>query len=539
MGALNQVVAVAWAQARTMRNHLPRIGLARILISGLSLLWYGLYAGLATALAVGLPSVQLPALLDWAPVAFLGIFLFWQVVPLFTLSSGWSLELKKLQIYPVTPRALFGIEVLLRLTSAPEMVIVLIGASIGLLRHPHTPLLGGFAPILFIPLNLFLSLAVRELILHSFERNRFRELFAVLLISLAVLPQILFRTTFGERSAPYFLAVARYWLGPWQQVSRLSLEPFSLFPLSLLVAWSTLFYFLASWQFRRSLLAEDAFPGLILTQPSDTGRFRLQRIIDWPAQFFRDPAAALMEKELRTLVRTPRFRVAFGMACVFSVLIFIPMTLQSGHRHNNPFVTHNFLTVVSLYGLLLLSDVLIFNVFGLDRAASQLYLVTPISLKTVLLVKNLVAGIFVLAQILTVLVFASIIHRSASVFDTVTAIASSLVVALFFVDMGNLSSVMMPRPIDPAQTFRRQAGGKMQLWFLGASLSMFLLVGFALLAGWALATNWAIVAVLVLEFSIGLIVYRISLHSATERAMRDRERILDELSKNAAPISSS
>ncbi len=43
--------------------------------------------------------------------------------------------------------------------------------------------------LLYIPFNLFLSLAIRELLLHSFERNRFRELFAILLISIGVLPQ--------------------------------------------------------------------------------------------------------------------------------------------------------------------------------------------------------------------------------------------------------------------------------------------------------------------------------------------------------------
>ena len=49
-----QIRAIAWAQFRTTRNHLPRTNVGSILLGLLSLLWYGLYVALAR------PSHQVP-----------------------------------------------------------------------------------------------------------------------------------------------------------------------------------------------------------------------------------------------------------------------------------------------------------------------------------------------------------------------------------------------------------------------------------------------------------------------------------------------
>ena len=67
---------------------------------------------------------------------------------------------------------------------------------------------------------------------------------------------------------------------------------------------------------------------------------------------------------------------------------------------------------------------------------------------------------------------------------------------------------------------------------------MFLLVGFAFLARWATGRDWALPAVLSLELTIGLIVYRIALESSIEHATSSQEHVWTELSKNAAPLSS-
>src|SRR5436305_3363227 len=183
--------AIFWAQFRTTRNRLFRSSWGSVLCSFLGLLWYGLLLAWGIGLALVLPSAALKEVENWAPACLLGVFLFWQSVPLFTLSTGAALQLNRIQIYPVPRGALFGIEVLLRLTGSPEMVLLLAGAWIGLLRHPALSPISAMCLLFFLPINLFFSLAIREAVLHSFERNRFRELFAVVMISIGIIPQFL------------------------------------------------------------------------------------------------------------------------------------------------------------------------------------------------------------------------------------------------------------------------------------------------------------------------------------------------------------
>lgn len=78
----------------------------------------------------------------------------------------------------------------------------------------------------------------------------------------------------------------------------------------------------------------------------------------------------------------------------------------------------------------------------------------------------------------------------------------------------------------------------MQFWFLLCSLGMAGLIGFAFLARWALHdNNWAFLGVLLVEFLIGLIVYGVATQSAVERGLRDREKLLEALSKGPSPVS--
>ena len=108
---------------------------------------------------------------------------------------------------------------------------------------------------------------------------------------------------------------------------------------------------------------------------------------------------------------------------------------------------------------------------------------------------------------------------------------------MYLIAVGNLTSVKMARPVDPAQTFKKQAGAKMQLWLLACGVGMYTLVGFAFLAQWALRSDSALLGILLLEFVIGLIVYKVATDSAIEHGMQGREQLVETLSKSGSPIS--
>src|SRR5204862_166801 len=207
-------------------------------------------------------------------------------------SLGASLDLKKLLIYPVPHQKLFMIEVLLRLTTCAEMLLLLAGSMTGLLRNP---------------------------------------------------------TFGGMAAAPRIIA------------------PFLLF---------VLFNLLLS-------------AGL---------RNLLERL---PAMFLPDPMAAIVEKELRALSRTPRFRMVFIMGFSFGLLVWLPITF--GRRgQGNTIVADHYLTIVSVYALTLLGQVSYLNTFGFDRSAAQIYFSVPVSMRKAFAGKNVAAALFILVEMVAV-----------------------------------------------------------------------------------------------------------------------------------------
>src|SRR4051794_8773068 len=149
-----QIRTLGWAQWLTIRNHLPRTTVGALVTLSLAVVWYGGFVALAVLVATSLPEVSLPVLRFSAGAALLAVFLFWQLAPLLTLTRGWSLDLKKLQIYPLTTNTLLVMEALLRVTAGLEMVLLLLGGCVGLLLHKGIPALAPVGLLLFIPFNL-------------------------------------------------------------------------------------------------------------------------------------------------------------------------------------------------------------------------------------------------------------------------------------------------------------------------------------------------------------------------------------------------
>lgn len=530
-----QFKAIAWAQFRSIRNRLPRTSFGSVLMGGLVFVWYGLFAALGAGAGFLFSVMRAAELHEVIPATLFGAFLFWQWMPLLTMTGGWSLQLNKLQSYPISNGTFFWIETALRLSTAPELLLIILGMTAGLMRNPAVPSATAALLLLYIPFNLFLTLAIRETLLVSFHRSRFRELFAVLVIAAAVLPQAILRTSLGDTFKPYFMAAVRAPWTPWHAFADLSVfDHFNMGSFLLVPAWTAAAWGLARYQYARALRSEDTPRANTSGTERTPGRSYIADIAAAIAGLFRDPTAALIEKEIRSLLRMPRFRVIFGMACIFSIVIFFPIGFGKGGAG---WIRENFLPVVNLYGLLLLGDTLLWNIFGFDRAAAQFWFLTEPGLRTAFHAKNLTAALFIVLQNLIVLAAAALLRFPINAFNIECAVLASAVVSLYFFAIGNISSVTVPRAVDPSQTLRKQAGAKLQLWLLGSALAMTGLVGFAFLARWAFKNDWALSAVFGIELAIGIIVYRLSIDSAVQRGMRDREKILDALSKSTAPVS--
>lgn len=522
-----------WAQWRTIRNF-SRAGVAWATIIGF--LWYGAWLVAAVTAARLLSSPDNLELVHSAlPGGLLLIFLYWQVVPLLMAATGASLEMRKLKAYPIPVRQLFAIEVLLRVTAAIEMFMILLGVMAGILFNPRLPALGALAILPYMVFNLLLAVGVRDLVVRLLARKRIREFaFVTLVLGAASLQFLVARDALGGSLRVVAGGdVLKVW--PWTAAANLAQGRDVAMSLAYLLAWCVIGSAFGLWQFSRTLSfdAEEAGAG---HAPARRGVSLIERFYRLPSVLWRDPLGALVEKEIRFLARSPRFRLVFLMGFTFGWVIWLPATFgRTGVTQS--FLGSNYLTVVSVYSLLLLSEVCFWNSFGFDRSAAQLYYLAPVPFSSVLIGKNLSALMFIALEILAVTAVCALLGMPLNPLKLAEAFSVAGVVSIFLLGAGNLMSVRQARGVNPDSSFRSGAAGRVQAVLLVVYPIAFVPAGLAYLARYALASETAFFVVLALDAVVGAIVYKLALESAVESAANSKEQVLAALAAGDGPIS--
>jgi ABC-2 type transport system permease protein len=530
----NQARAIVWAQWRSLRNHIPRSSIAGLIFSGLlAAVWYGGFAFLAAVAGYVLAQPdEIEFIRKILPTALLLCFLYWQLIPVLMASMGSSLEIRKLLVYPIPPRQLFTLEVLLRISTGLEMLLLLTGAGIGLLFNPKVPFWAPLSLVFFVAFNLLCSAGVRDLLVRLLARRRVREIVVFLFVLAAALPQVMFVTGRHERLQRLFAAEPSAFL-PWTATARLAAGEFAWSSAGVLLAWTAAAYVFGRWQFARGLKF-DAGEAAAKNGPRGRKDSRLEWFYLLPNAILPNQFAALVEKELRFLSRAPRFRLVFLMGFSFGLLIWAPMAF--GRASSNSFVSGNYLTFVSVYALLLLSDALFWNCFGFDRSAAQVYFLVPLKMSTVLMGKNLAAVVFVFLEITLVALVCMVLRLPLAIIQVLEAFMVTSVVTLFLLSIGNLSSVYTPRSVNPVKSFRTAASGRTQAILMLTFPLALTPVLFAYLARYAFDSEWAFFGVLLFGAMLGVIVYMVSMDSAVKASGLRKERIIEALSRGAGPI---
>jgi ABC-2 type transport system permease protein len=524
--------AIFWAHWRSLRNFYPRRGVAWTAVVGLA--WYGLWAAAAVIFGriFSAPS-DVPVLRAALPGGLLMMFLYWQVVPLLLATTGSSLDLRKLRAYPVPEGRLFAIEILLRITSAVEMVLVLAGIVIGTLLNPALAKWGPLA-VLFGVFNLILAVGLRDFFTRQLARKRIAEVVVLLLVAFTALPQIVLarRALLG---GPFRLLTLRdAWPGwPWIAAANLLLGERVALSVVVLCAWILLAYVFSSWQFGRSLRFDfDVARASSAALPTARHGFGIS-LFRWPSWLLSDPLAAMVEKELRSLARSSRFRLIYIMGLVFGSLMPLMLARTGGA---SGFFYRNYLTLVCVYALMLMSEACFWNVFGFDRGAAQLYFLAPVSFTRVLVSKNVAAMFFLATQLAFLTAISALLGMPFSAERLLEAFGAVAVVMILLFAAGNLLSVYQARGVNPAHSLRSGTAGRLQAMLLAVYPITFLPLGFAYLARYAFASQTALYGILGLDAGIGLVLYKLSLDSATQAAERTRESMVAALSAGDGPV---
>jgi ABC-2 type transport system permease protein len=529
-----QTRAILWAQWRSFLNYSPWLRSSASLTGIVMVVWYGVWVvgALAVAsLAASLESRE-AALRLFVPGLFVAT-LYWQFIPVLMASAGASLDLRRLIVYPIPHHELFHIEIVLRLSGAVEVLILCTGAAIGALLNPVLPVWGVLGLVPFVLFNLFLSSAVRDLLGRLMSRKYLREVIVLGIVLLSALPQALVYFEPDPRVGGYVQVIGSGIWWPWSAASDVVAGVRALPGALVILAWTAGAWWLARTQFERSLLITSSE---LRSRERSASRSGLAEVIyRLPERLFRDPLAALVEKEIRSLSRSPRFRLVFVMAFTFSLLIWLPM----GFRREDPnWMSAHYLTVAFGYAVLLLAEVMVWNVFGFDRGSAQAYFALPVKLSTVLVAKNLSALFFVLFDAVMVVVVCTALGLRPSAEQMGEAFAVMIVLVLLLIGVGNLISVRNPRPVDPDRSWGRRSAGKVQAFLLIGYPLLMAPIGLAFLARQAFENEWAFYGVLRFDLILAAILYWVAFESALETAAARREEILTTLAQDQGVLSS-
>lgn len=537
---IGAILRAQWLSTRLFGPGSKRAGFIVSVL--LAAIWYGLWTAFAFTAQALLSEIEERRTVELTVArGLMTVFLYWQIAPIVSASLGASLDLKRLLVYPVPKQKLFVVEVLLRLTTGTEMLIICAGVIVGIFRNPSFGGLGASGPLavsflLFICFNLLLAAGSRSLLERLFARKRMQEFMVLVFVLATAAPHVILNTRLGQALTKRWVTSEPLSLWPWAATARLALGHESFWMLALLAGWTLAALLFSRWQFERSLVY-DAQAALATGLRNSQHSPLVDRLYRLPSLLLPDPIAAIVEKELRSLARTPRFRVVFFMGCIFGILVWFPMLLGPGRDSSRSVWAENLLPIVSAYGLILLGQDSYSNAFGFDRSAAQLYFAAPVPFSKTLVAKNLAAAGFALLEVAAITTLLLLLGVHISPGKVIEALFASAVMGLYLFGIGNWSSVRFPSAANPEDVAKGGSGGR----HLKALLFLFypLALSPVFLAYWGrevFESQIVFNALLAFAGILGAVVYKFSMESAVNIAQLRREAIVAELSRGGGPV---
>jgi ABC-2 type transport system permease protein len=282
-------------------------------------------------------------------------------------------------------------------------------------------------------------------------------------------------------------------------------------------------------QFARSLTLDSTATRAVAKPEKRDGL--TDRLFRLPSRFLPDPIAALTEKEFRTFSRIPRCRIVYAMSCFFGLVFFLPNL----RKHSGGFLQQTGLPMMAVYGLLMLGQISYWNSFGFDRTAVQGYFTWPIRIRDVLIAKNLTVVSLLIPQILILSVISALFHVPVGPGKIIETIVVMIVSSLYWVAMGNITSVRIPRASDPDKM--NQMANKMQALSIWSAPLLLFPVVLAYWCRWFFENELVFIGVMAVAALIGAAFYWVALDSAVRTAYERRESILLALTQSDGPLS--
>jgi hypothetical protein len=477
----------------------------------------------------------------WIALLFWGIFLFWQLFPVFAAGFGAGFEFRTLLRFPLSLRAFYiiglayGVADFAALASICWLTAMIIGATVA---NPSVLPAMLLISALFLLMNITLERMIGSWLERILARRRAREMFFALFILFAVSVQFInpLVQRYGRTAQPWVRQVVPYLtVFPPSLAGRaiagatqhnftdtlLGAAGISAY----LLLFSVLLWLRFATQYRGEELSESAAPARAVVRP--VSRIAEQGDV---LHLLTPRVAAVLRKEFRYLTRNSFAFFLLIMPPVF-VLLF---TTQFAGRHptamKHPVSTEFFFPGMMAYLLLILMAPA-YNSFAYDGKGIQTFFTAPVSFREVFLGKNLLqAGMLVFELTLSMVAFSYLVGL-----PSLPVLLATLAAIIFNVagqmTIANWSSLSFPRKLNFGQMRGQRQSGMAVLVSFGTQI---LLGGISapilFMSRWT-GDKWLPAEVFAFLAAAAVAGYASSLDPLAVLAEKKKETLIDALSR--------
>lgn len=540
-GVWAQIRLVAGLRWRILRNGLrtknkqwDMIGMVfaglfgALLIVGIS---FGIFFGTYQIISLGRAA--------WMALLFWGIFLFWQLFPVFSAGFGTGFEFRNLLRFPFSRHAFFlvGLAYGLADFSAIACICWLLVMTAGVAAADAT-LLPTMIIVcgLFIFMNVSLERMIGSWLERILARRRAREIFFALFILVAVSTQFIspLLQRYGSAAQPWVRQILPY----------LSIFPPSLAAQALaganggqigetlrgeagIAAYGLLFSILLwvrlSAQYRGEELSETAAPVRVKSRAAARSGYERDAL-----RLLSPQVAAVVRKEFRYLTRNSFVFFLLIMPLVFVILFATQFSGRHPVATKHPLSPDLFFPGMMGYLILILTSPA-YNSFAFDGKGIQAYFTAPVSFREVFLGKNLVQlAVSFFELTLSIVAFSYVVGLpSPPVF--VATLAAIVFVISGQLAIANWSSLNFPRKLNFGQMRGQRQSGMAALVSLGTQILLAAISAPVLFAGRWTANPWLPAEIFVF-LAVGAIAgYFSSLEPLAQLAEKKKESLIEAL----------
>ena len=541
-GQFEAIARVRWQlftnSLRTVRGRLELVARGFMFL-GFAMLGFAGFAALAFAawFLTAHGKVAFLAALFWP------IFLLWQLFPIVATAFSENIDSSNLLRFPLTFRSYFFVRIIFGSLEPASAIGILwtLGIVVGITAaSPSLMLVAVLTSFVFMALNILLGRAIYAWVERWLAQRRTRELlgivFFVFLISFQALGPLM--SHFGERSEPALTQFSKQALliqrfsPPGLAADSIASALHANYLRSLGTVALQVFYVILILgllnlrlhaQFRGENLGESA-----ARSAKPVGK--PQATSSWDIPGVPGPISAIVEKEFHYLSRSGPMLFTFVMPIV--ILLIFRFGAGKGGASGGVLAQATDLAfpVGAAYTLLMLTN-LMYNSFGGDGVGVQMFFLSPVRFRGILMGKNLAHALVMAVEMILVWIVVCFVYRPPSAAITLATICGVAFALLVTLSAGDLMSLYSPKKIDYAVFGRQRASGATAFASIGIQAAVLGMCALGLMVGRAYGRLWIATLIFLFLTAIAAVGYLTVLNRADAVALKRRETIIAELAR--------